>query len=42
MSKHPDRALAHELKGAELRLLKGHYYLYEAHSKGGVKVNRGG
>lgn len=33
MAKHPDWALAHKQKGTELRLLKGHYYLYEVHSK---------
>ena len=33
MINHPDWALNHKQKGTELRLLKGHYYLYEVHSK---------
>ena len=30
---HPEWALAHKLKGTELRLLKGKYYLYQVTSK---------
>ncbi|MFA5972401.1 MAG: hypothetical protein WC780_08620 [Lentimicrobiaceae bacterium] len=33
MINHPEWALNHKQKGMELRLLKGHYYLYEVHSK---------
>ena len=30
---HPEWALKHKRKGTELRLIKGHYYLYEVSSK---------
>lgn len=33
MTKHPEWALKHKRKGTELRLIKGHYYLYEVTSK---------
>ncbi|UCE53602.1 MAG: transposase [Desulfobacterales bacterium] len=32
-TKHPDWALKYKRKGTELRLIKGHYYLYEVTSK---------
>ena len=32
-TKHPEWALKHKRKGTELRLIKGHYYLYEIKSK---------
>ena len=33
MAKHPQWALKHKKKGTELRLIKGHYYLYKITSK---------
>lgn len=33
MAKHPQWALKHKRKGTELRLINGHYYLYEITSK---------
>ncbi len=38
--KHPEWATKHKRKGTELRLINGHYYLYEVTSKWNPKKKR--
>jgi len=40
MNKHPDWALKHKVKGTELRLIRGKYYLYEISSKWNPEIKR--